>query len=327
MKDDVEEKNVDLASSLLAEFNKHLDKRNEFFLYGDPNLFKESLTLHYFAWEKEWEKISGNRTESWRVYYTLGRYLDDTLEQIQTRVMTTREHGLHAFFENLQQHLESHSNRSAPAKQGEASYLDSFPLFESFFLTLDETKDSGRVIWEFFPKQWKITIENLEKNKISHKWLVSFLRWCQSELKEEKYNWTLENTVSSLFPSVDPISWSHILTYALTPPYENRLEMLIENERKFGIAGRIFSGWHGDSEEEAFKELERSQIEAENESAKLAAFLTSRYQPFFGAFGNIEEVLDKLQELKEKYKEDEKKELKRKGIQNLFSKIRSFQNS
>lgn len=324
MKNDEQEKDLDLASSLLAEFNKHFDKRNEFFLYGDSNLFEEILRLHYFVWENEWKRISEKRTGPWRAYYTLGRYFDDTLKQIQTRIMTTREHGLHTFFQILKKHLESHADKSAPTKQGEASYLNDFPLFEDFFLTLNEAKDSGRTVWEYFPKEWKVTVENLEKNNVVHKWLVSFMRWCQSEMNKEQYNWTLETTISNFFPSVDPISWAHILIYTLTPPYENRIEMLIENERNFGIVGRIFSGWHGD-EKDAFKDLEQSQIVAEDESAKLAAFLTSRYQPFFVAFGKIEETIENLETLKGKYQGDEKKEMKRRRIQNLFLKIQSFQ--
>lgn len=315
---------VGVASTLLSQFNAHLNKRGQFFLYSDPNLTAEMLKLHIFMWRKEWEKIHED-TDKWHYYYAFSRHLDQTLDSIQTSIMTSREHGLYTFFPLVKEHLDKFSEEKVFVEGTPRQYLNDFPLLDSFFETLNKTRDGGRNAWEAFPKEWRATEENL-KNRIVQKWFFAFMQWCESAINDrtEEYNWPVDVAVSEFFPTVDPYSWGRILTFVFLAPYENRLEMFIEDKRGLST-GRVFTNITGPGDKDPFKKLEETQRDAEEESAKLAAALSQWYLPFFHAFQKIDSHIEGLESLLTKYTEDDYKQHKTKSTLTMFKKIKKYQ--
>lgn len=126
-------------------------------------------------------------------------------------------------------------------------------------------------LWKSFPENWKVTKENLENNEtITQTWLDNYLKWSSERLikgysNTYSYDSRLDLITRELFPEVDPITWSTILTFKLSPHSTNkkeRLKDLIENRQIFGHIGRtlIFTE-SSNIIDSKFREQEENAIE------------------------------------------------------------------
>jgi hypothetical protein len=211
----------------------------------------------------------------------------------------------------------------------EQSHLYSADLLNLFFpVFFDNVEQSpeSRIIWrDFFPKKWKATKQNLTdpNNVISRIAWHNFLLWAQERIwkADKPFDKDLDEVSRNLFPEVDPILWSRILIFALSPYAENRVKSAIERPWNFGSMGRIrsFSEPLSESEDELRKDLARmfrSEEEREAQKTYELAFL----------LGNIfdrEHLSNYTKEAAElEYPKDTDEERKRLILLNIFKIMR-----
>jgi hypothetical protein len=176
-------------------------------------------------------------------------------------------------------------------------------------------------LWKFFPENWKVTKENLENDEkiITKSWLINYLKW-SSERLIKGYNNTyyydsrLDLITQELFPEIDPITWSTILTFILSPhstDEKERLKDLIENRQIFGYVGRTFIFTESfNIIDSKYKEQEENAIE-----------LTMRI--FKDDF--TEDKLQNYIKIMEEIRQDIKNEHRYNRILDLFKKIKEYQ--
>jgi len=88
-------------------------------------------------------------------------------------------------------------------------------------------------IWEhYFPKEWKITKNNLEnkKNIIAKISRYKFLQWAQVRIwqAKEEFDRDLDDISRNLFPEVEPIIRARILIFIFTGYGRNRVKSVVE---------------------------------------------------------------------------------------------------
>ncbi len=112
----------------------------------------------------------------------------------------------------------------------------------TFFENIAESPE-GRNIWsDYFPEKWKVTKETFtdSQNLMANLWLTHFLKWAEQRIqkqfgKEFELDKQLGEITKGLFPSVDPMIWSQILTFLMRPwGKEGRMKSFVENTRSFG---------------------------------------------------------------------------------------------
>jgi hypothetical protein len=149
--------------------------------------------------------------------------------------------------------LESH----AEAKRKDRPYLQHvLAVFDKkFFEKMRSSREENDVWDHYFPKNWKVTRNNLGNPEaiVSSIILEHFLRWAQDRIVNSKGEPDLEldSVSSNLFPEAEPMTWSMILTYLLSPYYDpsSRIKSVLERPRIFGLSGRMMTWEFADSRE------------------------------------------------------------------------------
>jgi len=194
-----------------------------------------------------------------------------------------------------------------------------------FFKNIAKSSESDSIWENCFPKEWKITKNNLEnkENIISKISLNEFLHWTQMRMwkLEENFDRDLDEVSRNLFPDVEPILWSRILIFIFSPHGDNRMKFVLERSWTFGSMGR-FRTYSGDieaSKEESRRKMDEAMQLAEEAEKKNTFELA--YLLFKENFSkeNLEKYIKSLQELK--YKENSEKENKRLELLNIFNEM------
>ncbi|OGP64477.1 MAG: hypothetical protein A2169_15390 [Deltaproteobacteria bacterium RBG_13_47_9] len=303
--------NLIIASKLLSDFSNFLGNRSTTFLTRPEGVLNNILEWHFGVWKKEHENLGKeDKLEVWSIYSDLLRTIDSIFQHIETRVL--KEGDSFSFFKRLQKHAEKYKKESVPPLDYDESLFDTF--YEVFFQHIYDAPGRYR-IWNYFPKEWKVTKINLEnpENIISKLSLNNFINWANNRIwqSEEKLDFPLDDVSSNLFPEVDPILWAKILIFILSPYGEDPLRSVIERPWNFGFMGRIRVYGGPEKEGRLYKVDERSTFEL-------------AYLIFKKEFSQIElethiESLNKLSYIKES--QEERKRLRLLG---LFEKMLLF---
>lgn len=305
--------NLNTISKLLDDFNSFIENRSNIFLVIFDEVFPKILEWHFSIWKKEYELlVKEDQIREWAVYSELSRSLDSIFKKIEERSL--KEDNSFSFFSNLKKHLEKYQQEVVDGKDNKKFYYVSsiIPIFFSSFVENIREAAKRFDIWEhYFPDEWKITKENIEKpdNFVSRELLNNFLTWAQSRLwrtEEDKYDDVLEEMSSNLFPSVDPILWARILTLVFSPWTDNnRMLSLVTKGTNFGYKGRVFAGFVS-AENDMMRTWEQQIKSQEEQTLKLALYL-------FGDFltkGTLEKFIKDLDKLK--FEEESSEEVRRK---------------
>jgi len=323
-----EENILKLIPILLNDFLRFINNRSVFFL--SYNCLPKILKWHFKAWKKNYEYLENdNKIERWSDYNEILRILDSILFKIEKRSL--QGNMSFSFFKIFKEHVEKYKKE----KIDDHYYIDYLFYLSGFCKKLFEDISNSPKhysIWEnYFPNEWKITKENLEKkSRIPWTMLNCFLEWsrdriCSSDLEE--YDTILDDVLKELFPEVDPITFADILSFAMCPWSGKRTKIFIDRQRNFGLSRRMktFSFVFNTIDEQSRKEKEKKffeQMEGLEKVEKQKA-IELGYYLFKNQFTpqKLEEYIKELEELKENYKEDSIKEDKRKRLLEIFKEM------
>jgi hypothetical protein len=311
---DASKDNLIIASKLLGDFNNFLDNRSSLFLIRMDGMFANILEWHFKLWKNEHEYLGQEgKIEEWGLYGDLSRTLNSIFRQIETRALKERDSFL--FIRRLEKHTNEYKKEVVSSRY----YIES--LFRTFyqvlFQNISEAPDRFDIWEHYFPKEWKITLSNLQKseNLVSRISLKNFFEWADGRFLQasKEKDFSLNDVVNNLFPEVDPILWSRILTFVMSSYGENRVRSVIERPWNIGFVGRvkILSGFQED-------ELSRSYEIDEINTFELAYFL---FKKEFTT-RNLEDYIKSLEQLS--YPQESPEADKRDELLHLFTKMLAF---
>ena len=299
----VKRKNLKTALRLLEDFSKYMNIRSIFALIR-LEVFPKILEWHRKAFEEE-KRAREKGIDEWNNYHKMLHILSNIVEEIAKRSL---KEGLNfLFFEPFKEHAENYKfdNR----------YIDSLigKFARVFFDNIEDFAKNN--VWDSFPKEWKVTKDNYENNNIPQVFLDKFLEWAQGRILQakEELDRTLDDVTKNLFPEVDPISWSAILIFVMSPYGENRVKSVIERPWTFGFWGRPRTYWVEYSNDiESFRK--RTRIEKRN-TLELADLL-------FPKQFSKEKLRDYIKDLKSlEYEKESKEEIRRLRLLRIFEEM------
>lgn len=316
-------KNLAIISKLLNDFSNFIDNRSTIFLVVYDEVFPKILEWHFSIWEKQYLLLGEeDKINEWGIYINISQSLNSIFRKIEEK--SFKEDFSYHFFSSLKKHLDKHQNKFINKNNGKKYYYTSsiIPIFYSAFV--ENIKNSSRRydIWEhYFPREWKITQENLESkdNRISIELLNNFQEWAQNRFLSSEhanqYDEILEEMSSNLFPTVDPILWSKILTLLFRPwADDNRMLSLVSKGTNFGYTGRVYVS-SVSSEEDMTSNWAKQMRSQEEATLKLALFLFRNYL----TQNNLKKFIRELKNLK--LEEGSKEEVRRKQYIQIFESM------
>ena len=309
----------------LNNFLDSIDNRLETTL-TDEKIFSKTLDWHFIIWEKKYKK-------SWLDNDNLSFRENDeelftTIEFIIKRIENSFLTGKKSLFlfKIFKKHLEKNEEVFFNSINQEINYyvkpLFSHFLKELFIITPNLSIKEQEDIWKYyFPKEWKVTTENLEddNNLISKISFNCFLDWAQEKILEDKeidIDKELDLISKYLFPEVDSIIWDRLLTFVLCPySSKNKVKSAIERPWNFGFSREKYVDYYQDQNKESFLRVRNEKI---NKTIELAFFL------FTSHFSNkkLESYINKLKKLT--YKSQSKEENKRYQLLTIFKRMLKY---
>lgn len=176
-------------------------------------------------------------------------------------------------------------------KLGEDYFVKYFSV--EFLSALKDLKDADHV-WDEFPKEWLITIENLnnkETNKIALSWLTAYMRWISDRnilvsTKDAHYeeDFLADSVTNHLLPTVEPRMWADLIAFHWSPygvsdnetSEHAQIRGFVERQKRFGSIGRTYGFWVDDgkgSVESRFKqEYDKNLEETVNMATRTTVF-------------------------------------------------------
>ncbi|MBF0539873.1 MAG: hypothetical protein HQK91_00285 [Nitrospirae bacterium] len=298
--DQIEKNESNLISKLLGDFNNFINNRSTVFLIIE--LFPKVLDWHFEIWKKE-HLLTGQKEQEgdWVNYSIISDYLDSILKKTEERAL--KEGDSYSFFSKFKIHAENHSTEFTTGFYYIESLMDIF--YHVFFEQIHSSPKRYNIWSHYFPKEWKFTKVNLEKNdrdNIAWRSLNIFLQWAPGRIErssqETEPDNILDYTSSNLFPEVDPILWAKILTLCMRSWTNNeRMKSLVEGKRNFGIMGRPMA--YTFLSEEKLNEQRSKKMELEEDKTfELALYL---FEDFLTK-DNLNSFIDDLGKLK--YEDD-----------------------
>jgi hypothetical protein len=255
----IEAKNYNAAFEYLSIFNHFLEKRALFYPPLYTALFKKLLIWH--------EKFYNAREDENSLC------VQGTIEElIKKCLVSALQKYSSLFFDNLKAHTEGKEN----------GYLEELFGFicGTFFNNIRKSSEiisiwGNENVKGCFPPAWKITHETMEneKNYIAKIWFAHFCYFAHprinNHLEASFFDGSLEEISSELFPTVDPIIWSYILSFLYTHwEIGRRMQLLISKPKTFGFMSR---GYH--TTYESGIAIEEKAKEYLNKTYELALFL------------------------------------------------------
>lgn len=252
---------------LLDGFVSKIENRNKVFLLVFPEFFPKVLEWHYLLWKKQYSEFAKDRQQTnVRIeshVFEVDQLVDSVIKFVTKEALVGKSGNAFSYFKTLETHVDKYQSELIVGDKHTYLYVEQLPIYEDCFSLVPKSQESYNIWEHYFPESWKITISNLEKNKISAVWYHRFLNWSQSRISGEKKEWDkdLEQISRELFPSVDPITWAKIYTFVIRPWSDSRVKSVIETGVNFGYAGRVISGW-GDDFESNISKIYESELEA-----------------------------------------------------------------
>lgn len=318
-KEDIYELRISLK--LIQDFNILINKRDILFLTSKDNLFAELLKWHYLSWEREFSNMPNDKDiNKFSVYTSISSTLDEIFKKILERSLESNFS--YGFFNLIDEHIKKHKDSKVIDGNHEYYYRESFlSIFYSKFFDLIGKSNQKYDIWNhYFPKSLKID-EDTIKEPFAFITLDNYIQWAIDRIRDtsnKKYDSELENVSREIFPSVEPIFWSIMMTFLMRSWEDNRFKSLIENKRSFGFIGRIFS-WSGSINEE-IDTTARMSIHEEQQLKDSVALLCKLFSNQF-SLSNIDNYIEELNKLN--YSDNEIRELYRKQVLKYMELIKA----
>lgn len=176
------------------------------------------------------------------------------------------------FFETLEKHLNIHID--SPKYIEELLEIVAKPLFEL------KEGDLLSILDDYFPEQWKFTIDNLKNNVITRIWFYgNYLPWTQRKIWDNRDSKDFDNNLDivtyELLPNIDPPTWATWLTFLLQPYASDRkVDTLLKSNKCFGVASRplMTNGPHSSEELEDMLTVDIQQKKRDTYSLLLYIF-------------------------------------------------------
>ena len=312
---------IDSGVDLLKGFASFINKRNLYFLLAPgaedtPGFFEKILEWHYQAWKKEYLYLTmsdNTGISGFGKYSGLSRVLNDIVVEVVKRSL--KEGETYALFYQLKEHGDKYGKEAIAGEIHSYQYLESLPIFNVFLDNLSDSPEWYDVETEYFPKEWKITVENLQNKNHSifaQVWWSKFHQWVRDRIDngEEKYDKKVDIVIGLLFPDVNSILWSWIIIFmSRSWGGDERMKAMIEGPKNFGFSVSGPTSFADDGEE-----LNRNTVE-------FAVLF------FKGWFLEIDSYIAELEKLEGNYAENKIFEGRRRELLMLFTDIQKKLNS
>jgi hypothetical protein len=242
-------------AAMYSDYSLFIRSRNPMIFISGPVLLREFLKWHYKISQKE-KDLRGNSPEptgdidlhKWAEYYEFLGAFNRSLIDIYNILINNRASL------NLYRVLEDHASSQIDKLEYISGLLGGFyECFLENFHIFQHKEEALRT----FPQKWRITKNNLKAESTgiyTRELWQGFARWAIDRIGRatDKTDEEMEAIVREFFPDVDPILWSRLLIFSLTPPYsENRVKLFVERPWNFGLFGRIRS-FVGDISQSSF---------------------------------------------------------------------------
>jgi len=312
-------KNLNVVYFLCEDFGKFLENRQLVSLLNDE-IFSKFLNLHFKVWSNSYKLITQkNKLNEWSSLDGILRNLDFILKTIIKRAIMEKGRYSFLLFKNLKFHIGYYQKKVI----NEYSYANYFfrNIFCSiFFEYIVDSSDRFDIREHYFPKEWKITKENIKNSLVSRILWNQYVEWAQKrimETREEKFDRKLDEVTSQLFPNIDYSTWAEILTFAVAPWSDGRIKSAIERKIIFG-AITLYPKYMNVS----VNEIEKVRKERINNTIKLG-YILLRSQFSKKA---LQEYLQKLEELGTAYPPNSSEEAKRMNFLKIFKEMLNLTN-
>ncbi len=327
--------NLKTASKLLNDFENFTDNRSAIFLIVRKEVFPKILEWHFQIWHKEMSYLGQNeKLDEWSVYEEIFRILDSVILRIEQRSLEGREIVSLPFFKYLKNHINSHKTDYVVVENDKRYYiLDLLATFYRVFFESITDSPSRRSIWlHYFPQEWKITKNNLEKNTLAWISWDNFQSWALGRISElkQKEDKKLDDVLANLFSEVNPDMWANILLFVYPPDIENRIRTVIEQPMYFSSlisrcnGSRGYSRLPEESDHEFFSRTRVIKQEQEKKEIRNTAELTCLLFKDQFSKENLKKYVEELGKLE--YSKDSMEERKRMSLLNIFSGMLEFLN-
>jgi hypothetical protein len=254
------------AKHLLGSFVENLEKRNKTFLLVFPEFFPKILEWHYLVWQEQYSKFakrSEKKSDVTTSVVEIDFLLDQIIKFLTKEALLGKSVGSFSYFDTLKDHFAKYKDAEIVGDKHRYLYLESLPIYEDLFENIPKSSESYTIWDSFFPSDWKVTASNLKASTASRVWLHRYIQWSQSRLWKDEEGWdkNLEEISSELLPEVEPMLWAKIYSFVFRPWTGSRVKNMIEKPLKFGLSGRVVSGWGDDFDvkaEQLYKEYEKN---------------------------------------------------------------------
>lgn len=198
------------------------------------------------------------------------------------------------------------------------SYTQNFisDIHQILFESIVDSK-SGHSIWNHhFPEEWKVTEEHLRDNAVARSMFRSYIEWLQTRIgSKDDWDKLIDEVSRELLPGLYPSWWAELITYLIRPFGDSRIMSLFETAPNFGFIGHTHGGINIPMED-----LERQMIEAtKRERQDTITFFLKHFSI------DQNEIASSLIELANIEPKDEKEELRKRKLLEIFRAVFSNQ--
>jgi hypothetical protein len=314
------------AARLLEDYLFNIELRQPFTLcMGEDSLYAKVLEWYKGNRVAE-EEILGKGEERDNDLWSKSSYLSRTIRNMLKRVeeLSIERDDFYNFITPFRKHLEG--NKDLILRDNYPYIKDLFSWFYPvFFEKVPENDYSFNVFYHYFPKEWTVTLSNLDSPTTSEYAIYSvneFFEWARPRIWRDSEEWDkhLDVMIDGIFPDVDPITFAPILMCVFN--YHLDIQPIIEKGWKFGLVGRSVSLDYVDERDDG-KEFSRKYKIYEENSIKLALRL-------FGNRFNLaqtDEIVKQAKSLRKKYEKDSKEYRRTIKLENIFSAMKSELNA
>jgi hypothetical protein len=320
-------------SRLINDFYNHIEYRSTILLL-EPNIsFNRILEWHFKSWHNEYihikKYIKGNDKSNHAFNYgEISRTLDSILGNIEDR--SIKEIKFYSFITYFKEHAEKYKD-VVVGNENKHSYIPQLfeQFYRTFFKSIEEANFSAKqVLWEqCFPKNWKVTKNNLENNEsklFSDLSLRCFFNWAMDRINKsnEKRDIVLGEVAHNLFPGIDSnLFLEFLVIFTSGSNKKNNVKYIIENPWNFGfhVNAKLFPGEIG--EKEAIKRMDEDLKKEEQETYELVFLL-------FKEATSKENLQQYIEEIKNtEYSKDSNEEVEKNELIDVFEKMLRYLNN
>jgi len=312
------QQNLNVVYSLLEDFGKFSKNRPLFILLSEE-IFSKILKLHFKIWSNSYKLIvQKKRPKKYLNFDGILRNLDYILKAITKRAIIEEGHYPFSLFKNLKSHI-NYYRKEAINKHSYMSYFFMNIFCPTFFENIADSPFSNRfhIRENYFPKEWKITKENIKNNPVSQILWDQYIEWARQRIiikNKKNFDRKLSEVTFQFFPNVDYYTWAEILTFAVAPYSGSRIKSAIERE----IIFRAITPYMG----KPVHEIEKLRKEKIKNAIELGyTLLKSQFSK-----KDLHKYIRELEKLNNVYSQNSFEEAKRKDFLKIFKKMLSLTN-